>query len=314
MLSSQEKKAFDLAILEAEKHLGTTMPNPTVGAAALNSQGEVLGVAATEPAGKRHAERKLIEELKAQGKAQEIHTLLVTLEPCNHTGRTPPCTDIILKTPVKRLIYGAVDPNQKVVGNGAEFLKTNGLEVLKLDEADLANRCESLIRAFRKHISTGLPYVLIKTAHRADGSMIPPPGAKTFTSLDSLKAAHRLRANSDAIMTGVGTVLADLPEFTVRLVDDLRSFPRWIVVMDRNSKTPKAWIESREKAGFKVKTFPKFKDALVFLGNEGCLQVLVEAGPTLVQALQTEQLWDEHVKFEVVDSTKTERVTRVLRK
>lgn len=319
MLTRQEKNAFELAIEAAKNSLGCTMPNPAVGAAALCVTGEVLGVAATERAGKRHAERKLIEELIAKGLHQKIHTLLVTLEPCNHSGRTPPCTEMIISTSVKRVVYGVSDPNLKVAGGGAEFLRTRGIEVLKLDDEtigegespvgesesiigeyeSLVQECELLIRAFRKHITTGLPYVLMKTAHQFDGSMIPPDGAKTFTSAESLKLAHVLRKESDAILTGAGTVIADLPEFTIRHVSDSREIPRWIVVMDREGKTPREWISGREKAGFKVKTFSELSEALKFLGDEGCLQVLVEAGPTLVHALDEVKLWDEWMRIEV---------------
>lgn len=283
------------------------MPNPPVGAAALDDTGKILGVAAHERAGEFHAERKLIEKLRSEGSLNQARTMVVTLEPCNHTGQTPPCTEAITSTSIKRVIYGASDPNPKASGGG-EYLKKQSLEVLQLANisgdtdgslALLSERCELQIRAFKNLITTGLPCVFMKTAHQADGSMIPPAGQKTFTSETSLKLAHVLRKESDAILTGVGTVLADQPEFTVRHVEDHRKIPRWIVVMDRNERTPKDWITSREKAGFKVKIFGELKEALKFLGDEGCLQVLVEAGPTLVKSFQKEQLWDEWVKIQV---------------
>jgi diaminohydroxyphosphoribosylaminopyrimidine deaminase/5-amino-6-(5-phosphoribosylamino)uracil reductase len=282
-----------MALNAAEKFLGATAPNPPVGAIALGRGGKVLLGAAHQRAGTAHAEAKVLELAEKLGKLHEIETLVVTLEPCNHQGRTPACTETILHhRNIRRVVFGSRDPNPRVKGEGAERLRAAGIEVIG---GVLENECDFLIRAFRKQATTGLPYVTLKAARQADGSMIPPAGQKTFTSKPSLIFAHELRKRADAIWTGSGTVLADDPEFTVRWVPDHPDKSRLLVLSDRRRRISAAWLAKAEKNGFRVHFAEEFRAGLEFLGKNGVLEVLVEAGPTLHEAWIQSGLWDESV-------------------
>lgn len=285
--------AMKMAINAAEQFLGATAPNPPVGAIALDRNGKVLLGAAHQRAGAPHAEAKLLDLAGKLGKLSAIETLVVTLEPCNHQGRTPPCTETILKHKnIRRVVFGCHDPNPKVKGGGEARLKSGGLEVVS---GVLENECRFLIRAFAKHARTGLPYVTLKGAFTSEGSMIPPPGQKTFTSEASLVFAHELRKRADAIWTGSGTVLADRPEFTVRWLPDHPEKKRFLVLSDRRRRAPEDWLKSAQKRGFQLHYAESFAEGLQFLGKNGALEVLVEAGPTLRDAWLKSGLWDESV-------------------
>lgn len=285
--------AMRMAINAAEQFLGATSPNPPVGAIALDKNGKVLLGAGHQKAGMPHAEAKVLELAAKLGKLSAIETLVVTLEPCNHQGKTPPCTDTILKHKnIKRVVYGCDDPNPHVKGGGGDRLREAGLEVIT---GVMETECQFLIRAFAKKARTGRPYVTLKTALTAEGSMIPPGGQKTFTSQASLIFAHELRKRSDAIWTGSGTVLADLPELTVRLVPDHPGKKRFLVLSDRRRRIGKDWLAKAEKNGFLPHFAESFAEGLDFLGKNGVLEVLVEGGPLLRKAWLECGLWDESV-------------------
>jgi diaminohydroxyphosphoribosylaminopyrimidine deaminase/5-amino-6-(5-phosphoribosylamino)uracil reductase len=293
-LASQAETLY-ASVGAAARYRGATSPNPPVGAAALDANGRLLGIAAHERAGTPHAEAKLIAELRAQGKLAEVHTLLITLEPCNHTGRTPPCTRAILEAGIPHVIYGAPDPNPRVAGGGAQALREVGVNVELVTDATAREACAELIAPFKRWSTTGLPYVTVKTAWTGN-SMIPPQGRKTFTSEFSLKLAHELRRRADAIITGSGTVLADDPEFTVRRVPDHPGRrPRILVVMDRRGRVPADWLNQAENRGFEVWVRHDAREAIKELGECGALEVLVEAGPSLSGFFLSEGLWQEHV-------------------
>jgi diaminohydroxyphosphoribosylaminopyrimidine deaminase / 5-amino-6-(5-phosphoribosylamino)uracil reductase len=287
-----------LAISEARKHIGATAPNPPVGAVGLDSHGQIISIQAHLKAGTAHAEARVIEDCRSRGVLTKLAMMVVTLEPCNHHGRTPPCAETILQHPqIQRVVYGCPDPNQKVAGGGARRLKDSGLavEVWPSDGA-LEKNCRDLIEPFAHWSNTGLPWVTIKTAYDHQGGMIPPPGQKTFTSAQSLVLAHELRKRADAILTGSGTVLADFPHFTVRNVIDHPGKTRWLVVMDRRNRLEPQWILECEGRGFRVRRdFPTPHEALRFLGKQGVLEVLVEAGPSLSRTFLTSGLWNQHV-------------------
>ncbi|HTL11759.1 MAG TPA: bifunctional diaminohydroxyphosphoribosylaminopyrimidine deaminase/5-amino-6-(5-phosphoribosylamino)uracil reductase RibD, partial [Bdellovibrionota bacterium] len=182
--------AMDLALRQAALYRGSTAPNPPVGAAALDAQGVVLGVAAHERAGEAHAEVRLLQDLKARGLTDRIHTLVVTLEPCVHQGRTPPCVAPVIASGVKEVVIGAKDPNPLVSGKGFKELMAAGIQVRA---GILEAQCNELIAPFSKWVTQRRPWVTVKRAVDAKGSMIPPPGQKTFSSEKSLKLSHELR-------------------------------------------------------------------------------------------------------------------------
>ena len=288
-------EALEIAISKAEEYHGATAPNPPVGAVCLGAEGEILAVCAHEKAGTPHAEAKAIAECAERGISNRIHTLVITLEPCNHFGRTPPCTEAIIKLAaqgnLKRVAFGVSDPNPKVAGRGAERLKSEGLEVIDMDNP----KAKELIAPFRHWITTGRPWVTLKRAFDERGSMIPPAGKKTFSSPEALKFAHELRKQSDGILTGSGTVLADLPEFTVRHVNDHPDKTRWLVVLDRRGRVPSSWILEREGSGFKYHRSSSPEEALQFLGQHGVMEVLVEAGPLVSDYFLDKKLWNKSV-------------------
>ena len=292
--------ALQAAIEMASQFIGATSPNPPVGAAAVDRQGKILSIQAHEQAGTGHAEAKVIADLGKRGLLAEVDTLFITLEPCNHHGRTPPCTEAILASGIRKVVFGVKDPNPRVAGQGAERLRAAGIDVSECADPALHQACAELIRPFAHWAATGLPWVVVKTAHTAEGSMIPPPGQKTFTSPASLKLAHELRRRADAILTGSGTVLADRPEFTVRLLPDhplvasgLKK--RKLVVLDRRGRTPEDWIKQAQDRGFEVLIRADLQETMKELGKAGVLEVLVEAGPELSSAILHSSLWNQHV-------------------
>jgi diaminohydroxyphosphoribosylaminopyrimidine deaminase/5-amino-6-(5-phosphoribosylamino)uracil reductase len=289
-------RALKEAATLARGFMGATSPNPPVGAAALDGTGRILSVQAHRKAGQPHAEALVLEDLRVRGLLPSLHTMVVTLEPCNHQGKTPPCTGALLQVPsLKKVIFALRDPNPKVAGGGAEALKKAGLEVEELT----VPAARELLEPFSHWSRTGKPWVVVKTALDASGSMIPPPGKKTFTQESSIRFAHVLRRESDAILTGSGTILADDPKFTVRLVPDHSGKRRWLAVLDRRKRVPERWLEQARERGLDPIRFETPEEALAELGSKGCLQVLVEAGPTLSRAfLETAGggcLWNRHV-------------------
>jgi diaminohydroxyphosphoribosylaminopyrimidine deaminase / 5-amino-6-(5-phosphoribosylamino)uracil reductase len=293
--------AFAQALALAADYRGSTSPNPPVGCVILDADAGVLAAAAHQRPGEDHAEALAIAQCRNNGTLHRIHTVVVTLEPCNHTGRTPPCTDAILATPASSVWIGAVDPNPSVRGGGATRLRAAGFSVDHIealdhpDAFDLAAAAAALIGPFAKHVRTGLPWVTVKQALDSIGSMIPPAGRKTFTSPTSLELAHTLRRRADAILTGSGTVLADAPLFTVRRVPDFPGKRRKLVILDRRSRVPPAYLAAASSRGFDTLVAQALPGVLEELGRSGVLEVLVEAGPQLTRAILEDGLWDEHV-------------------
>ncbi len=244
------------AVEAAEAFRGATAPNPPVGCALLDRDGAVLVVAAHRRAGTAHAEAAAIAQCRDAGTIDQVDTVVVTLEPCNHWGRTPPCTEAILSTPARTVVIGTRDPNPRVEGGGAERLARAGLSTAWLPEtpgpvaAALSARCIDLIAPFAKRATTGRPWVTVKQALDASGSMIPPPGRKTFTSEAALRYAHVLRKRADAILTGSGTILADHPEFTVRRVPDHADRIRQLAILDRRGRVSADFLSAAASRNF----------------------------------------------------------------
>lgn len=288
-------EAMALAVQEARRAEGRTAPNPAVGAVALDAQGGLLASGFHAQAGQAHAEVACLAALGEARSWDQLHTLVVTLEPCHHQGRTGPCTGALVRARAQapgfvRVIYGERDPTPEA-GGGVQALLEAGFEV----EALSTPETERLLAPFKKRVITGLPWVVVKTVLRPEAgggwTMIPPPGQKTFSQPSSLRLAHTLRRRAGAILTGSGTWLADRPLFTVREVEDFPEGsrpPRQVVVLSR----------SREAATLELGTARLGRDLgeeLARLGREGCLEVLVEAGPSLSGAVQQAGLCDEHV-------------------
>lgn len=218
-----EQQFMQLAIDLARQGEGRTCPNPPVGAIVIND-GLVVGEGFHPAAGQPHAEVYALRE--ADDKACGA-TMYVTLEPCNHHGRTGPCTEAIIDAGITRVVVGTGDPNPEVAGRGINRLREEGIEVTV---GVLERECRSLIAPFAKHVSTGLPYVTLKMAMTLDGRTATSTGdSKWISNEKSRLHVHHMRDRCDAIMVGVGTVLVDDPQLTTRLPDGGRDPVRIIV-------------------------------------------------------------------------------------
>jgi diaminohydroxyphosphoribosylaminopyrimidine deaminase / 5-amino-6-(5-phosphoribosylamino)uracil reductase len=200
-----------LALRLAAKGAGWVSPNPMVGAVVVNA-GRVVGRGYHRRAGLPHAE---VEALRAAGEAARGADLYVTLEPCNHQGKTPPCTQAILAAGVRRVVMATPDPNPRVNGGGAEFLSGRGVEVI---EGVLEAEARRLNEAWFHYLRTGRPWVVAKAACSLDGKIATAGGeSQWLTGAAARAVGHRLRHRVDAIVVGVGTILADDPQLTTRL-------------------------------------------------------------------------------------------------
>lgn len=208
-------------------------PNPMVGCVIVDGAGRVVGEGWHPAPGQPHAE---VFALRQAGAASRGAAAFVTLEPCSHWGRTPPCADALLQAGVRRVVAAMTDPDPRVGGRGLERLRANGVEVtVGAGEAG----ARALNAAYVKHRTTGLPWVVLKTAMTLDGKIAARTGdSKWITSALARRAVHRqLRDRGDAILTGVGTVLADDPALTTRLEHKPGRDP-WRVVVDSRLRTP----------------------------------------------------------------------------
>jgi diaminohydroxyphosphoribosylaminopyrimidine deaminase/5-amino-6-(5-phosphoribosylamino)uracil reductase len=226
MWSDFEREVMHRAIVEAGR--GRPSPNPRVGAAIVR-HGEIVAVGHHEKAGGAHAE---VDAIRNAGGAVDGTTLYVTLEPCNHRGRTGPCTEAILDAGIARVVIGCRDPAPHVPG-AIDRLRNAGVRV---EVGLLEKECTALVADFAKHITTGIPFVTLKAAVTLDGKIATRTGdSKWITGEVARTEAHRLRDQHDALLVGVGTILADDPRLTVRHIegrDPLRA------ILDANLRTP----------------------------------------------------------------------------
>ncbi|PXA92751.1 riboflavin biosynthesis protein RibD, partial [Caulobacter sp. D5] len=183
-------------------------------------------------------------------------------------------------------------------------------ELAHADATDLQARATRLIAPFVTRLAKGRPWLTIKQALDAEGSMIPPAGAKTFTSEASLALAYDLRRRADAVITGSGTILADSPLFTVRRVPDPRRKPRRLAILDRRGRTPSAYLDAARARGFAPSLHGDIPQTLAALAEDGVMAALVECGPTLLAAFLEAGLWDEQIIIR--QGPEGDAVTRVL--
>ena len=217
------------AIELARRGLGTVKPNPVVGAVVARD-GEVLGEGWHEEFGGLHAEVNAIEACGLEDLSGA--TLYVSLEPCCHEGKTPPCTEAILHAGIRRVVIASDDPTEKASGRGLGILRDEGVEVIIAD-GEVAATARLLNQAFRKHARVGRPWVLFKSAMTLDGKVATRTGdSKWISGEDSRELAHQWRASVDAVVVGIGTALADDPQLTARPdgpLAQLGSQPRRVV-------------------------------------------------------------------------------------
>jgi diaminohydroxyphosphoribosylaminopyrimidine deaminase/5-amino-6-(5-phosphoribosylamino)uracil reductase len=270
------------AAIEAAAAVRTiTSPNPWVGAVIVDERAQIVATGATQPPGGPHAER---EALRIAGPAAAGATLVTTLEPCSHTGRTPPCTEAIIAAGIRRVVIGIEDPDPLVAGQGIAALRAAAVDVTLGVEAEAV--IEQLA-PYLTHRRTGRPYVVLKLAATLDGRTAAPDGTSQWITGSVARAdAHRLRAESDAVLVGAGTVRADDPALTVRHVagrDPLR------VVL--GEAPPDARIHPcLELSG-------DLGAVLDDLGRRGVVQLLVEGGATVAHAFHAAGLVDRYVVY-----------------
>jgi diaminohydroxyphosphoribosylaminopyrimidine deaminase / 5-amino-6-(5-phosphoribosylamino)uracil reductase len=268
---------FARALELAERGRGKTGDHPLVGAVVVRD-GEIVGEGWYEFDGVSHAEAIALERA---GESARGATLYVTLEPCSHHGRTPPCADAVVAAGVGRVVVGARDPNPVVDGRGLERLRAAGIEVELLD--DLAVRRQN--EAWRVWKSLGRPFVIYKAAITLDGR-VAVPGRRWVSGEESRRRVHELRAASDAVAVGMGTVRADSPRLDARGVEAERQ-PRRLAF--GHGPLP-------EGSELELRSGP-LDEELPALGAEGVKSLLLEGGPTLATAFLTAGVVDKLVLF-----------------
>jgi diaminohydroxyphosphoribosylaminopyrimidine deaminase/5-amino-6-(5-phosphoribosylamino)uracil reductase len=310
--TGDDDKWMGLALEHAAR--GNPSPNPHVGAVVVKD-GKCVGAGHHERAGEEHAE---VMGLRAAGDSARGATLYVTLEPCNHVGRTPPCTEPIVQSKVARVVVGCRDPNPHVVGGGIDRLRGAGLRVdVGCREAEALR----LIGPWAKFVTTGVPYVALKLALSLDGRIATRTGAsKWVTGPEARARVHLLRAQNDAVMIGIGTALADDPRLTVRdapghsplrtvldsklrlplsarLVQTAREVPTWVIcTTDAPSSAEDALVER----GVEVMRAPPSAEgriepltALRMLATRGIVTTMIEGGAELAGSALAGAVVDE---------------------
>lgn len=267
-----------LALAEAEKGRGRTRPNPLVGAIVVKA-GRVVARGHHQKAGLPHAEVNALRKAGARARGADLY---VTLEPCNHLGRTPPCTEAILAAGVKRVFFGSPDPNPLVEGLGGKRLKKAGVEV---HGGVLRADCDRSNEAWLKFITKGLPWVVLKAAITLDGKLAGGP--QPISSAASRAKVHQWRNELDAILVGRGTVRKDDPQLTVRGIRNGRNPVRVVLGLP-----PREARLLRERGETIVAKGP-LKTVLRDLAKRGLTSVLVEGGAQVHGAFLAAGLWDE---------------------
>ncbi len=275
MVAEYLERALELA----ENGRGTTHPNPVVGAVVV-ADGEVAGEGWHERKGGPHAE---VLALRAAGGRARGATVYVTLEPCSHHGTTPPCVDALLEAGVARVVVGQLDPHPEH-GGGLDRLREGGVDV-QLADGELAFRCRQQIEEWRTWVSSGRPFVTYKVAVAIDGR-VRVPGQRWVTGEDARRLVHVLRAQSDAVAVGMGTVRWDNPRLDARDVPVVRQ-PRRIA-FGRGPLPEGSELELR--SGLLVEELGR-------LASEGVQSLLLEGGPTLAAAFLEARLVDKLLVF-----------------
>jgi diaminohydroxyphosphoribosylaminopyrimidine deaminase / 5-amino-6-(5-phosphoribosylamino)uracil reductase len=283
MPAPQDAEFMQRAMAAADTVRGTTAPNPWVGCVVVS--GDRVFVGATAPPGGPHAEVTAL----AQAGPDEARgaTLFTTLEPCAHHGRTPPCTDAILAAGVARVVIALEDPDPLVAGRGVAVLRAAGVEV---SVGAAADEVAEQLAPYLKHRTTGWPWVVLKLASSLDARTAAPDGtSRWITGEAARRDVHRLRARSDAILVGAGTVRADDPELTVRLGDGPSPTQPLRVVLGAAPPGAKV-LPALELSG-------PLDDVLTELGRRGVLQLLVEGGASVAHDFHAAGLVDRYVFY-----------------
>lgn len=314
---SSDERFMRLALALGRRNLGRTWPNPAVGAVIVKD-GTILARGWTQPGGRPHAE---VEALRRAKKAAQAATMYVTLEPCSHQGQTPPCADAIIRAGIARVVSAMEDPNPEVAGQGHERLRARGIVVDIGLGADEARRMHA---GHTARVSSGRPHVTLKLAISADGKAgLHGRKQAMITGEAARERVFQIRAASDAILVGIGTVLADDPQLTCRLpgmferspirvvldeqlslplatsvVATVRETPTWVFTSRRPSAIA---VEILQQKGCKVFRIDEgdgrldLQAVLKTLAEQGITRLMVEGGPTVATSFVEADLVDEAV-------------------
>ena len=297
---AQDRYFMMLAIEQAKRGLYTTRPNPAVGCVIVQAE-QIVGQGFHPKAGEPHAE---VFALKDAGTQAAGATAYVTLEPCSHTGRTPPCALALVAAKVKRVVIAGLDPNPQVAGRGVKLLEQAGI---KVTVGVLTEQAEALNRGFLKAMRTKMPYVRLKIATSLDGRTAMASGeSKWITSTAAREDVQKLRAQSGAIITGSETVITDNPQLNVRS-EQLGMPPEKIpnpkiVILDRRQRL-KHSLQSDYQLCRHPDTIYWYEDDLPALlaklvSEHQCYDVLVEAGASVAGSFLSQQLVDELIVYQ----------------
>jgi diaminohydroxyphosphoribosylaminopyrimidine deaminase/5-amino-6-(5-phosphoribosylamino)uracil reductase len=295
--------------------LGQTSPNPVVGAVLVKDH-QIVGIGVHLKAGEPHAE---VHAIKMAGEKAEGATLYVTLEPCSHHGRTPPCSDLVIQTGIKKVFVASTDPNPHVSGRGIQKIKNAGIEV---EVGLLQEEAREMNKVFFYNIRTGLPFVTLKTAISLDGKTATVTGeSKWITGEEARKDVHQYRHQHDAILVGVNTVIRDNPSLTTRLSNGGKNPIR--IILDSQLRTPKeaniindnlapTWIVTGNKAnpdlvtefrerGIEVIIMPKeqitIQEMLKGIGEKGITSLFVEGGAEVHGSFLKERAFQQVITY-----------------
>ena len=304
-MSFNEEILMKRCLFLANKGLGKTSPNPMVGAVIVFN-GNIIGEGYHKEYGGNHAEVEAINNVKNQ-KLLEKSTLYVNLEPCNHIGKTPPCSDLIVKKKIPNVIIGTVDPNPKVSGKGIQKLKANKV---KVRVGVLMDECNNLNKRFFCYYRNNRPYIILKWAESQDG-FISPSNQKDgeiflITSNESRQLTHKWRTEEDSIAVGINTINKDNPELTTRYWNGKSPIP---VIIDPNNricvnskvieKHKKIFhyidksIKVSSKESIQINFKKSVQEILINLHQNKINSVLVEGGQKTIQKFINGNFWDE---------------------
>ena len=276
-MTTNDERMMRLAVDTAVDARLRSRPNPWVGAVVVATDGQVFCGATMQP-GEAHAE---VVALNAAGHNAHGATLYTTLEPCSHTGKTGPCTQAIINAKISRVVVGVIDPDKQVAGNGIQQLRDAGITV---DVGVLQSEVERQLAPYLHHRRTGRPYVILKMAMTLDGRVAMPDSSQWITGETARKRVHQLRAESDAILVGAGTVRADNPSLTTRDVHG--PSPRRVVLGN---------VSPTDKVNPCLEWTGSLPNLLDTLGNEGVIQLMVEGGPRVATSFHNEQLINKYI-------------------
>ena len=303
--ASGQRQYMERAIELGRRGLGEVSPRPSVGAVVV-SDGNVVGEGRTQPIPGPHAE---IIAISQAGKLAEGSTIFTTLEPCSHTHYTGPCADALISAGVSRVVCPVGYPDPRVDGEGFRKLREAGIEVVMPLESDRIERALESLEGFLHHVATGRPFVTVKFAASLDGSIATKTGeSQWITSKEARDYAHLMRSQADALITGIGTILADDPRLTSRL-EGIVNRPKLRVVVDSDGRMPASAALIREPGDIlwvrgegctsvinspNVETLevPRLRSGgidltnlLDLLGSRGYLNVMLEAGTSLTGSM-----------------------------